>query len=171
MNNETEITGQTETPVERKAVRGICDLFCRLCGKKEITESQRVARVRSRRVHMANERTFLSWIRTSIGIMAFGFVVEKFALFIKQITFFLGRASEEGTVPAQVHAAGYSSIFGVALIGLGAIMGLLAFIRYKKVERQIDEDTYRPSIILDILLTLVIFSMGLFLVIYLLHSI
>lgn len=170
MNNETEITGQTGT-VERKAARRICDLFCKLCGKREITERQRIARVRSRRVHMANERTFLSWIRTSIGIMAFGFVVEKFGLFIKQITFFLGRASEQGTISGQAHAAGYSSIFGIVLIGLGALMGLLAFVRYKKVESQIDEDTYQPSIILDILLTMVIFSMGIFLVIYLIHSI
>jgi uncharacterized membrane protein YidH (DUF202 family) len=27
--------------------------------------------------HLANEPTFLAWIRTSIGIMAFGFVVVK----------------------------------------------------------------------------------------------
>jgi uncharacterized membrane protein YidH (DUF202 family) len=120
---------------------------------------------------MANERTFLSWIRTSVGIMAFGFVVEKFALFIRQITFFLGRGQEQGAVSAQTHGTGYSSFFGIALIGLGALMGLISFVRYKKVERQIDEDTYRPSIILDILLTLVIFSMGFFLVIYLIHSI
>jgi uncharacterized membrane protein YidH (DUF202 family) len=32
---------------------------------------------------VANERTFLAWIRTAIGIMAFGFVVEKFSLFLK----------------------------------------------------------------------------------------
>jgi uncharacterized membrane protein YidH (DUF202 family) len=166
-----EAGNQTEAAVERRAGTRICDLFCRFCGKREITEVQRLARVRSRRLHMANERTFLSWIRTSIGIMAFGFVVEKFGLFIRQITFFLGRASEGETASAQAHAAGYSSILGIALIGLGAIMGLLAFIRYKKVERQIDEDTYRPSIILDIMLTMVIFSMGFFLVIYLIHSI
>jgi uncharacterized membrane protein YidH (DUF202 family) len=43
-------------------------------------ENRSTARVRNRRVHMANERTFLAWIRTSIGMMAFGFVVEKFAL-------------------------------------------------------------------------------------------
>ena len=35
------------------------------------------------REHLANERTFLAWMRTSIGIMAFGFVVVKFALFVK----------------------------------------------------------------------------------------
>ena len=55
-------------------------------------------------------------------------------------------------------------------MGLGAVMGLLAFIRYKKVERQIDEDAYQPSLILDILLTISILAVGLFLVIYLIHS-
>jgi len=169
--NRVEADNAAGTAVERRTARRICDLFCKFCGKREITEVQRIAKVRSRRVHMANERTFLSWIRTSIGIMAFGFVVEKFGLFIKQITFFLGRASGMATTPGQARAAGYSSTFGIVLIGLGALIGLLAFIRYKKVERQIDEDTYRPSIILDILLAMLIFSMGIFLVIYLIHSI
>ena len=50
-------------------------------------------------------------------------------------------------------------------------MGLLAFIRYKKVEKEIDEDTYRPSLILDILLTLSIVAIGIFLVIYLSYMI
>ncbi|QEM08229.1 DUF202 domain-containing protein [Mucilaginibacter rubeus] len=31
--------------------------------------------------HLANERTFLAWIRTSIALMGFGFVVVKFSLF------------------------------------------------------------------------------------------
>ncbi len=122
------------------------------------------SKVRNRRVHMANERTFLAWIRTSIGIMAFGFVVEKFALFLKQISYFLGK---EVVPPPH----GYSSLFGIFLVGLGAIMGVLAFIRYKKVERQIDEDTYKPSLILDILLTISVLAIGIFLVIYLIHSI
>ncbi len=39
--------------------------------------------------HLANERTYLAWVRTSIGIMAFGFVVVKFNLFIKQIAIVL----------------------------------------------------------------------------------
>ncbi|QDW21628.1 DUF202 domain-containing protein [Flavobacterium sp. KBS0721] len=28
--------------------------------------------------HMSNERTFLSWVRTGIGIMVFGFVIVNF---------------------------------------------------------------------------------------------
>ena len=126
-------------------------------------EDRNSPKVRNRRVHMANERTFLSWVRTSIGIMAFGFVVEKFALFLKQVSYFLGKE-----VPAPSH--GYSSIFGIVLVGLGALMGVLAFIRYKKVEKQIDEDTYQPSLILDVLLALSILTIGIFLIIYLIHS-
>ena len=32
--------------------------------------------------HAANERTFLAWVRTGIATIAFGFVIEKFNLFI-----------------------------------------------------------------------------------------
>jgi putative membrane protein len=33
--------------------------------------------------HSANERTFLAWVRTAIAVMAFGFLVEKFDLFLE----------------------------------------------------------------------------------------
>jgi uncharacterized membrane protein YidH (DUF202 family) len=118
--------------------------------------------------HMANERTFLAWIRTSIGIMAFGFVVEKFALFIDKISYFLGKSNISETAP---HSSGYSSVFAIILVAMGALMGVLSFIRYKKVEREIDEDTYRPSLILDILLAMGIMTIGIFLVLYMIHSV
>jgi len=133
----------------------------------EIIEDKKSAGVRNRRVHMANERTFLAWIRTSIGIMAFGFVVEKFALFIKQMSIVLGKSNIEKALPPS---HGYSAIVGIFLVGLGTLMGLLAFVRYRKVKRQIDEDTYQPSSILDILLTISVLAVGIFLVMYLIHS-
>ncbi len=138
----------------------------------ERSEEKESAKVTNRRVHMANERTFLAWIRTSIGIMAFGFVVEKFALFVKQISFFLGKAGHPnlGPLPPHLTAPGWSSILGIVLVGLGTVMGVLAFVRYKKTERQIDEDTYHPSLLLDILLALSILAVGIFLIIYLIHS-
>ncbi len=46
--------------------------------RKNFSEEKKQSRVKNRRVHMSNERTFLAWIRTSIGIMAFGFVLENF---------------------------------------------------------------------------------------------
>ncbi len=33
--------------------------------------------------HAANERTFLAWVRTAIAVMAFGFLVERFDLFLQ----------------------------------------------------------------------------------------
>ena len=117
----------------------------------------------NRRVHMANERTFLAWIRTSIAVMAFGFVVEKFSLFVKQMAYYMGK---EASPPAP----GYSSLIGILLVGLGMLMGVLAFIRYKKVERQIDDDTYVPSPVLSVLLAISVIVIGLFLLLYLIHS-
>ena len=135
----------------------------------EIKKDKSSTKILNRSVHMANERTFLAWIRTSIGIMAFGFVVEKFSLFIKQISYFLGKSGLPVThVPPPLH--GYSSIFGIFLVGLGALMGVFSFIKYKNIEKQIDEDTYQPSSILDMLLTLTVLSVGIFLVVYLIRS-
>ena len=116
---------------------------------------------------MANERTFLAWVRTSIGIMAFGFVVEKFALFIKRLQYFIDKPTASVTPPSL----GYSTIFGMVLVVAGALIGLLAFVRYKKVEREILEDTYRPWIMLDVLVAMLIVVIGIFLTFYMLHSI
>jgi len=134
----------------------------------ETSENKESAKVRNRRVHMANERTFLAWIRTSIGIMAFGFVVEKFALFMRQMSIILGKSTIENTIPPSY---GYSAMIGIFLVGMGTLLVLFAFVRYKKVERQIDSDTFQPSSILDILITILVLSVGIFLVTYLIQSI
>ena len=71
--------------------------------------------------HLANERTFLAWIRTSIGIMAFGFVVVKFSLFVKQISMILGKEN-------IIHSKGYSGILGIVLVAVGTVTAVLSYI-------------------------------------------
>ena len=117
--------------------------------------------------HLANERTYLAWIRTSIGIMACGFVVERFALFMKQMSVILGTTTLETSAPP---ASGYSVVVGIFLVGLGILLALLSFLRYKKVEKQINSDTFQPSSLLDLLVTLAILAVGIFLIAYLIHS-
>jgi len=134
----------------------------------EGTENKKTVKSGYVRDHLANERTFLAWIRTSIGIMAFGFVVEKFALFMKKLAYFLGKIEFSKAIPTSF---GYSTAFGLILVAMGAFMGLLSFIRYKKVEREIDDDTYKPSLLLDILVAMGLLAIGIFLVFYMLHSI
>ncbi len=118
--------------------------------------------------HMANERTLLAWIRTNIGIIAFGFVIEKFGLFIKQMGLILGKVTAQTSSP--IH--GYSTIIGIIIISFGTLMSLLAYINFRRVERQIEQraTTYRSSEMIYALLILTIISVGIFLVVYLIQS-
>jgi putative membrane protein len=140
--------------------------------KDEITTQSKISiEQTNRNDHMANERTFLAWIRTGIGIMVFGFVVERFSLFMKQIAFFLGQAHLSTLPNTNAALQGYSSTFGIILVAFGALIGLCSFYRYRKVQQQIDENNYQPSIVLAIILTLAVCFIGIFLAVYLIKSI
>ena len=115
------------------------------------------------REHLANERTFLAWMRTSIGIMAFGFVVVKFALFVKQISMMLGKEN-------LIHSTGYSGIMGILLVFVGTVTAILSFIKYKRTEKQLNEGNYKYSSLLITLLTVFIFLISVFLIVYLIKS-
>ena len=77
------------------------------------------------RVFFAAERTLLAWTRTSLALMAFGFVIERFGLFVRMFM------SEEG----QVLQKDASFWVGVAFILFGAIVALLAAVQYRRVLR------------------------------------
>jgi putative membrane protein len=114
--------------------------------------------------HLANERTFLAWIRTSIALMGFGFVVVKFSLFIRQLALVL---------PGKVvlPTKGYSSEIGILLVAIGAAMALLSFFRYRSAEKQLLDHAYQPSFLLSIFLTTAILVISALLIYYLLPSI
>jgi inner membrane protein YidH len=114
--------------------------------------------------HLANERTFLAWMRTSIGLMAFGFVVEKFAYFIKEVGYFLLKEKAPHTDALQSH----SSLFGIGIIAVGALLGLFSYIGYRKTTKQIEQSCYLPSPVLSAALATLVVLMGIILVVYLL---
>lgn len=111
--------------------------------------------------HLANERTFLAWIRTSIAIMGFGFVVVKFALFIKEISLVL--TNKRTSLPGK----GYSTQIGVLLVAVGAFTALYAYWRYRVTEKQLLNKSYKPSYIPSLFLTLALVIVGILLVMYL----
>lgn len=120
---------------------------------------------------LANERTYLAWIRTSIGIMAFGFVVGKFALFIKQIDFLLGNANQPPLQQPHPEIQGYAGFFGVILVTLGVFISFSAFLKYKKVIRQIETKKFKPSNFISEILAISVILIGIFLIIYLNNNI
>jgi putative membrane protein len=117
--------------------------------------------------HLANERTFLAWIRTSIALMGFGFVIVKFALFIRQMGLVLG---ERANISVNT-GRGYSAVIGVVMVIVGAVMAVLAFLRYRSIERQLKKDVFFPSQWLTIAVTISIIIGSVLLVIYLLPNI
>ena len=131
--------------------------------KTDKTRPHDLIKKQNAREHLANERTLLEWIRTSIGIMAFGFVVVKFSLFIKQISLLLGK---NGAMPKH----GYSSVIGIFLVVVGAIVLVLSYIRYKRTEKQLNQETYQSSSSLIFSLIVVILAISLLLMVYLIEN-
>ena len=104
--------------------------------------------------HAANERTYLAWVRTAIAVMAFGFLVEKFDLFLK----FADVSSKAQT--ARIHHQALGGVAGLALIVLGPVMMSIATARFLRTARKIDSaDQHlavgsRFDVALSVLLTL-----------------
>lgn len=115
------------------------------------------------REHLANERTFLAWIRTSIALMGFGFVIVKFTLFLKEISLLFETKG--------VSSNGYSAIVGVIMVALGVIIAILAFLQYKKYENQLNSNSFISSSMLTLFTTLIILIGGIVLIFYLLSII
>jgi putative membrane protein len=89
--------------------------------------------------HAANERTFLAWVRTAIAVMAFGFVIERFDLFL-QIA-----APQMAGKQLAPHSQWFANIAGLAFIVLGVAMTVIAGIRFVKTAKDIETETDVPS--------------------------
>ena len=113
--------------------------------------------------HSANERTFLAWVRTSIGIMVFGFVVVKFSLFVKQISSLLDNQN-------NIVVKEYSTTLGIALVCIGTITTVLSYFRYRQTAKQLNEGSYKHSSLLIILITTLIFLISVLLIVYLVKT-
>ena len=115
--------------------------------------------------HAANERTFLAWVRTAITVMAFGFLVEKFDLFL-QLTApaLVGRLS----IPGQR----FGNEAGLALIVVGIAMVAIAAARFLSTARMIDSAELRagPGSRFDLGLAALLGLLGCALFVYLSHA-
>ena len=70
------------------------------------------------RVYLAAERTFLAWVRTSISLMGFGFVIARFALWTREFGSF-GRSAVACTV------AHVSTWLGFGMVCVGVFVSVL----------------------------------------------
>ncbi len=84
------------------------------------------------RDRLANERTFLAWLRTGIAIAALGFGVARFDIFLQQIA----EVSAPDTVEEQAARSGRATVpIGLVLVAAGPIVVIMASVRFLHTEQ------------------------------------
>ncbi len=88
------------------------------------------------RDHLANERTFLAWVRTGVAVVVFGFAIGRFAIAIRQ-----WMAMQGHSVPTS----GLSVWFGTVAIIAGVLVCATGLVRYRRTREQIDSGNFQPA--------------------------
>src|SRR5436190_5539101 len=78
------------------------------------------------RVFFAAERTLLAWVRTGLTIMAFGFVVARFGLFLRLL-----EAQQPGVVERVDVHHDVSNVVGILLVVVGIACFVLGAIQHR----------------------------------------
>ena len=81
--------------------------------------------------HLAAERTFLAWIRTSIAVISLGFVIAKFGVWLRELAAHLD--------PQMPQQGGVMSLpIGVAMMAFGGLISVLAAWHFHRLSHAID---------------------------------
>lgn len=112
-----------------------------LNAEKEKPKKYNSSRIRD---HLANERTYLAWMRTAIALMGFGVLILRVRAFH----------------PPMVPHPGYGWKLGLLFSIVGLATVILSTQHYFFVRRDIDEDTYEPPDRWVILFSLAVTLLG-----------
>jgi putative membrane protein len=88
------------------------------------------------RDHLANERTFLAWVRTGVATIIFGFAIGRFSVALREFMKLQGYTSV---------TPGFTTWLGI-ISAVGGVLLLLAGLgRYRKTRMQLDSNTFEPA--------------------------
>ena len=94
--------------------------------------------------HAANERTFLAWVRTGIAVIAFGFVIEKFNLFV--LTMASASSLDAGHRLQLERVSGPLGHYdGLALVLVGLALIVTAAVRFVRTGWRLDDQETHPA--------------------------
>ncbi|SMD31282.1 YidH family protein [Picrophilus oshimae] len=96
--------------------------------------------------HLANKRTFLSWVRTGIALMGFGFVIAKFEIFIHILI--KSSISKSSIIPGEI------------MIVIGIITIIYGLYEYLQNEKDLNENNYNSRNLESIVFSFAIIAMA-----------
>ena len=111
--------------------------------------------------HLAVERTFLAWVRTSIAIISLGFVVAKFSVWLRQLA---GRLDPQ----EQIDGMGMSLPIGVGMMAFGGILTVLAAWHCHVVHRAVERGEVRANRGLIVAVTVAVAVLAVLMIVYML---
>ena len=109
-----------------------------MIGRREIQQSEPLDN--HTRDHLANERTFLAWVRTSLALLGFGFLLARVGLFLSQIA--EPRLETGATRNAYAHEF---VITGIVFLALGTLLSAWSGWHYGRTRSAIIQDRYVPA--------------------------
>jgi putative membrane protein len=114
------------------------------------------------RDHLANERTFLAWVRTGVAIVVFGFAIGRFSIAIRQ---WMQMEGNGHVIPTS----GVSVWFGTTAIIAGVLVCVAGLVRYRQTREQIDSGNFQPAGFIIYVVGIVTALFGLALAAYLVY--
>jgi putative membrane protein len=115
--------------------------------------------------YLANQRTFLSWVRTSIALIGLGFAIERFGIFLQQFRL-MADPSLAGNLPATTTHE-YSALVGIGMIVAGTGLIFFALKNYLDNNNTIASGKYTPKNAIIYTASVAIIGLGIIMIIFL----
>jgi putative membrane protein len=115
--------------------------------------------------YLANQRTFLSWVRTSIALIGLGFAIERFSIFLQQFRLIADPNATGNAESATTHE--YSALIGIVMIVMGTALIVYALKNYLDSNKTIASGKYVPRNTIVYTTSAAIIGLGVIMIIFL----
>src|ERR687892_779622 len=139
-----------------------------LCTESKMFDDEEDSSERAQQ-YLANQRTFLSWVRTSIALIGLGFAIERFSIFLQQFQLIAGTDAIGNSSSATAYE--YSALVGIGMIIVGTSLIVYALKNYLDGNKTIATGRYMPKNAIIYTASITIIGIGLIMLIFLIGQI